>query len=202
VDVSTSPKKQSKLRPFIGNGWEFWTYSIIYYGFLLANADFTFRYDCSRSKMFLPSTLCHLNSQYFPVLLTIYWDFLSNFVMNVAQFFDQVSDWMVDYHTPGGVDKDGWQVIGRFFCIFVKVPKIGQELLLSSLYIYSSKPLTLHLQFYILVLCITYLHCGKNIISSFYFNKTCQPPCGQYKSVDFISKRNLPCSLYISVDFI
>ena len=122
--------------------------------------------------------------------------------MNVAQFFDQVSDWMVDYHTPGGVDKDGWQVIGRFFCIFVKVPKIGQELLLSSLYIYSSKPLTLHLQFYILVLCITYLHCGKNIISSFYFNKTCQPPCGQYKSVDFISKRNLPCSLYISVDFI
>ena len=25
-------------------------------------------------------------------------------------FFVQVSDWMVDYHTPGGVDKDGWQV--------------------------------------------------------------------------------------------
>jgi hypothetical protein len=45
--------------------------------------------------------------------------------MNVAQFFDQVSDWMVDYHTPGGVDKDGWQVIARFFFIIVKVPKIG-----------------------------------------------------------------------------
>ncbi len=59
------------------------------------------------------------------VLSTIYWDLLYIFVMNVTQFFDQVSDWMVDYHTPGGVDKDGWQVIGRFFCIIVKVPKIG-----------------------------------------------------------------------------
>ena len=29
-------------------------------------------------------------------------------------FFVQVSDWLVDYHTPGGVDKDGWQYATDF----------------------------------------------------------------------------------------
>jgi hypothetical protein len=38
----------------------------------------------------------------------------------MLQSFNQVSDWMVDYHTPGGVDKDGWQVIARFFALLLK----------------------------------------------------------------------------------
>lgn len=29
-------------------------------------------------------------------------------------FFSKVSDWIIDFHTPGGVDRDGWQYATDF----------------------------------------------------------------------------------------
>lgn len=35
--------------------------------------------------------------------------------MNEKYFdFSKVSDWIVDFHTPGGVDRDGWQYATDF----------------------------------------------------------------------------------------
>lgn len=43
----------------------------------------------------------HKRSKEFNKLLSMHWQF--------------VSDWIVDFHTPGGVDRDGWQyAIGKY----------------------------------------------------------------------------------------
>lgn len=33
---------------------------------------------------------------------------LFSLIFKTLNFF-QISDWLVDFHTPGGVDRDGWQ---------------------------------------------------------------------------------------------
>lgn len=37
---------------------------------------------------------------------------------SISWIFAQISDWLVDFHPPGGVDRDGWQYATDFPSVY------------------------------------------------------------------------------------